>query len=86
MMVVRDSGDMMQESSTEPDIDDHVRKESGWTTNLRARQRYLQYSGWCQRKIGSGSANGVEEEEDTSTLDCRVWSQEEKYRDDVNGG
>ena len=40
-MVVRDSGDMMHESSTELDIDDHVRKESEWTTNLQVRQRYL---------------------------------------------
>ena len=41
MMVVRDSGYMMRESSTELDIDDHVRKESKWTTNLQVRQRYL---------------------------------------------
>ena len=46
-MVVRDSGDMMQESSTELDIDDHVWKESKWTTNLQVEQRYLQYSDWC---------------------------------------
>ena len=26
MMVVRDNGDMMQESSAESDMDDHVRK------------------------------------------------------------
>ena len=45
-MVVRDSGDIMQGSSTELDIDDHVRKESEWTTNLQVEQRYLQYSDW----------------------------------------
>mgnify|MGYP005743099319 CR=1 FL=1 len=45
-MVVRDSGDMMQETSTELDIDDYVRKESKWTTNLQVEQRYLQYSDW----------------------------------------
>ena len=39
-----------------------------------------------REEIGIGSANGVEEEEGTSTLDCRAWSQEEKYRDDVNVG
>ena len=46
-MVVRDSGDIMQGSSTELDIDDPVRKESEWTTNLQVEQRYLQYSDWC---------------------------------------
>ena len=56
------------------------------------RQTFKQSRGTCSTQIGasegigSGSANGVEEEEDTSTLDCRVWSQEEKYPDDVNGG
>ena len=45
-MVVRDSGDMMQESSTDLDIDDHVRKESEGTTNLQVEQKYLQYSDW----------------------------------------
>ena len=34
MMVIRDSRDMVQESSTELGIVDHVRKESGWMTNL----------------------------------------------------
>ena len=57
MMVVRDNGDMMQESSTELDIDDHV----SCSTQIGASE-----------EIGSGSANGVEEEEGTSTLDCRA--------------
>ena len=59
---------------------------------VNGRQTFKQSRGTCStqigagEEIGSGSANGVEEEEGTSTLDCRAWSQEEKYRDDANGG
>ena len=56
------------------------------------RQTFEQGRGTCStqigasEEIGSGSANGVEEEEGTSTLDCRAQSQEEKYWDDVSVG
>ena len=59
----------MQGSSTELDIGDHVRKEGGWMTNLHEIAAILEGTRSTQigdrEGIGSGSANGVDEEEDT---------------------
>ena len=49
-MVIRDSRDMVQESSTELGIVDHVRKESGWMTNLFDLAAILE--GICSAQMG----------------------------------